>query len=259
MKSKLFLIILTFILAKVTVGQDITNADIVKFKITSITTIDGEGKIKYTEFYNPKGDFIKQGSLGDNNKLQINRELFYNDSSHLVEERTYTSYGDINSTTKYYYNDKNQLSKRESISSGKVDATWTYDYDDKGNMISETQISGTMGNSLTKYKYDSNNLLIQEDKSNNSIGKEERVNYKYNEKKQVIEKKTKAYYFNTTITLTYSYNEFDRLIKLIEKSSNGVSSKTLYEYNDKGLLVSDTWESSISKTPHKTTYQINFE
>ena len=43
-------------------------------------------------------------------------------------------------------------------------------------MISETQTSGTMGNSLTKYQYERNNLLIQEDKSNNLIGKEERVN-----------------------------------------------------------------------------------
>jgi hypothetical protein len=120
-------------------------------------------------------------------------------------------------------------------------------------------MSGTMGNSVTKYKYDEKSLLIQEDKSNNSIGKEERVNYKYNDKGQIIEKKTKAYYFNTTITLTYSYNDPGKLTKLFEKSSNGVSSTTLYEYNDKGLLISDMWESSISKTPQKTTYQISFE
>ena len=66
-------------------------------------------------------------------------------------------------------------------------------------------------------------------------------------------------YFNTTITLTYSYNDAGKLTKLFEKSSNGVSSTTLYEYNDKGLLISETWESSISKTPQKTTYQISFE
>ena len=116
-----------------------------------------------------------------------------------------------------------------------------------------------MGNTLTKYKYDDKNFLIQEDKSNNTIGKEERINYKYNEKGQIIEKKTRAYYFNTTITLTYFYNDPGGLIKLFEKSSNGVSSTTIYEYNDKGLLISDTWESSISKTSQKTTYQINFE
>lgn len=112
---------------------------------------------------------------------------------------------------------------------------------------------------MTKFKYDDKSFLIQEDKSNNTIGKEERDDYKYNDKGQVIEKKTKVYYFNTTITLTYSYNDTGRLIKLYEKSSNGVSSATLYEYNDKGLLISETWESSISKAPQKTTYQISFE
>lgn len=259
MKSKIFLILLSFFLVQVSVGQEISKPDILKFKIKSITTIDSDGKIKYTEFYNEKGNFVKQGSLNENKQFQVDRELFYNDSSQVIEERTYTSNGEINSTTKYYYNDKNQLSKKEYIQFGLVSATWTFDYDDKGNKISETQTSGTMGNSVTKYKYDDKGFLIQEDKSNNTIGKEERVNYKYDFNGNIIEKKTKAYYFNTTITLTYFYNDAAKLTKLIEKSSNGVSSTTSYEYNDKGLLISDTWESSLSKTPQKTTYQINYE
>lgn len=259
MKSKIFLILLCFFLAKFSVGQETSKSDIVKFKIKSITTIDGDGKIKYTEFYNDKGNFIKQGSLNDNKQLQTDREFFYNDSLQLIEERTHTSNGDINSTSKYYYNDKNQLIKKEYIQFSEVSATWTFEYDEKGNKISETKTSGTMGNSVTKYKYDDKAFLIQEDKSNSSIGKEERVNYKYSDKGQTVEKKTKAYYFNTTITLTYSYNDADKLTKLFEKSSNGVSSTTLYEYNDKGLLISETWESLISKTPQKTTYQISFE
>jgi hypothetical protein len=258
-KSKIFLILLSFFIVQVSAGQEISKPDIVKFKIKSITTIDGDGKIKYTEFYNDKGNFIKQGSLNDIKQLQVDRELFYNDSSQPTEERTYTSSGDINTISKYYYNDKSQLFKKEYIQFSEVSATWTFDYDEKGNKISETQKSGTMGSSVTKYKYDDKSFLIKEDKSNNSIGQEERVNYKYSDKGQIIEKKTKAYYFNTTITLTYSYNDAGRLTKLLEKSSNGVSSTTLYEYNDKGLLISDTWKSSISKTPQKTTYQISFE
>jgi YD repeat-containing protein len=254
MKSKFLFIILTLLLAKVSFGQEISKSDIVKFKIKSITTIDADGKSKYTEFYNNKGDFIKQGSPDDNKQLQINRELLYNDSL-LIEERTYASKGDINGITKYYYNDKNQILKKKSISSGEIDATWAYEYDNNGNRVTEKQTSSTMGKSLANYKYDNNNLLVQEDKTNNTIGKEERVNYKYNEKRQVIEKKTKSYYFNTTVTLTYYYNEIDRLIKLLEKSSNGVSSTTTYEYNDSGLLMSDTWEDSLSKTPQKNIYQ----
>lgn len=96
MNSKIFLILLSFFLVQGSFGQEINKPDIIKFKIKSITTIDSDGKIKYTEFYNDKGNFIKQGSTNDNKQLQVDRELFYNDSSQLIEERSYTSSGDIN-------------------------------------------------------------------------------------------------------------------------------------------------------------------
>jgi hypothetical protein len=108
-KSKIFLILFSFFLVNVSSGQEISKPDIVKFKIKSITTVDGDGNIKYTEFYNEKGDLIKGGSLNDNKQLQVDREFFYNDSSQIIEERTYTNSGDLNTTSKYYYNDKNQL------------------------------------------------------------------------------------------------------------------------------------------------------
>jgi hypothetical protein len=258
-KSNIFLILLSFFLVKVSVGQEISKTDIVKFKIKSITTIDSHGKITYTKFYNDKGELIKESSLNENKELQIDRELFYNDSSQPIEERTYTRSGDINTDSKYYYNDKNQLFKKEYISFGGVSATWIFEYDGKGNKISERQRSGTIGNNLTKYKYDHKNFLIQENKTNNSIGKQERINFKYNEKGQVIEKKIKLYNVNAIIRLTYFYNDRGRLTKLFEKSSNGVSSSTLWDYNDKGLLVGYTWESSMNSKPVRTTYQINFE
>lgn len=259
MNFKIFSFLLSFLIVQVCAGQKISKPDIVKFKIKSITTIDGDGEIKYTEFYDDKGNFIKQGSLNDLKQLKVDRELIYNDSSQLIEERLYTRNGEVNTFSKYYYNDKSQLFKKEYIQFGEVSATWMFEYDGKGNKISETQKSGTMGNSVTEYKYDDKSLLVQEDKSNSSIGREERVNYKYSDKGQIMEKKTKAYYFNTTITLTFFYNDTGKLIKLIERSSNGVSSTTMYEYNDKGLLIGDTWEGSMSKVPQKTTYQISFE
>ncbi|RYU94960.1 hypothetical protein [Emticicia agri] len=259
MKSRVFLILFSSFLVNISIGQEISKSDIIKFKIKSIEKIDSEGNIEFINFYNNKGDLIKSSSLNDNKSLQTDRELFYNDSSQLIEERKYTSIGDTNTISKYYYNSKNQLIKKEYISLGEVSATLIFDYDDKGNTISAKQTSELMGNNLTKYRYDNENFLIEEDKSNNTIGKEERINYKYNDNKQIIEKKTKVYYFNTTITSTYTYNDAGKLSKIFEKSSNGVSSTKIYQYNDKGILINELWESSISKTPHKTTYQINFD
>ena len=46
MKSKIFLILLSFFLVKVSAGQEICKPDIVKFK--SITTIDSDEKLSTT-------------------------------------------------------------------------------------------------------------------------------------------------------------------------------------------------------------------
>ncbi|MDB5203283.1 MAG: hypothetical protein JWQ27_2692 [Ferruginibacter sp.] len=48
MKLKDFLMLLSFLITQVAVGQEISKPDIVKYKIKSISTIDGDGKIKYT-------------------------------------------------------------------------------------------------------------------------------------------------------------------------------------------------------------------
>jgi hypothetical protein len=258
MKSKILIMVLIICAINFTFGQEISKSDIVNFKIKSITTIDSDKNIKFVNFYNDKGNIIKQSSPADNKKLKTDREYFYDDSLKLIKEVSYNFKGDSNSIWKYFYNKKNQLIRKESTSSGEIDAFWTYEYDEKGNKLIEKQTSETIGNTSTKYKYDADNLIIWEEKLNKLIGKEEKVDYKYSVKKQLIEKKTKSYYFNTTITLTYLYDNKDKLIKLLEKSSNGVSSTTTFEYDKNGLLSSNIWESSLGKIPHKTTYQIKF-
>jgi hypothetical protein len=193
----------------------------------------------------------------DEGEVRIRRQFIYKNQL-LTEERALDYKGDILHTNKYYYDSKSQLTKKENVSSdNSIDGTWTYEYDENGNKIKETKKSGTMGNSVTIFKY-LGKQLIEEETTTDSIGKEEKITYKYNDRGLLIEKKTKQFYFNTTITLTHSYNESDKLVQLDEKSSNGVSSKTTYQYNDKGLLVSDIWKSSLGKTSSKTRYIVEF-
>jgi YD repeat-containing protein len=256
MTNHLRLTLGTIFLTTILYGQEITKEEIVKFKIKSIMTIDGDDHVKSIDYYNTTGDLIKIGEK-DEDEIRIRRQFLYKNQL-LTEERALDYRGDILHTTKYYYNPKSQLTKKENIASdNSVNGTWTYEYDESGNKIKETQISGTMGNSVTIFKY-LGKQLIEEEKTTESIGKEEKITYKYNDKGLLIEKKTKAFYFNTTITLTYAYNASDKLVQLDEKSSNGVSSKTTYQYNDKGLLVSDIWKSSLGKTSNKTRYIVEF-
>lgn len=256
MTNHLRLTLGTIFLTTILYGQEITKEEIVKFKIKSITTIDGDDHIKSIDYYNTTGDLIKIGEK-DGDEIRIRRQFIYKNQL-LTEERALDYKGDVLRTTKYYYNSKSQLTKKENVASdNSVDGTWTYEYDESGNKIKETKKSGTMGNSVTIFKY-LGKQLIEEETTTESIGKEEKITYKYNDKGLLIEKKTKQFYFNTTITLTYSYNVSDKLVQLDEKSSNGVSSKTTYQYNDKGLLVSDIWKSSLGKTSNKTRYKVEF-
>ena len=237
-------------------GQEITKEEIVKFKIKSITTIDGDDNTKSIDIYNDKGDLVKINDKS-NGEIKTRKEFIYNDNFLLTEERTFNTEGKIHRISKYTYNTKNQLVKEESFNPDEIDLTWTYEYDETGHKVKATKASGTMGNSVTVYKY-SGKQLAEEETTTESIGKEEKITYKYNDKGQVTENKSRHFYFNTTITLTYIYDDTGKLMELREKSSNGVSSKTTYQYDDKGLLIGDTWKSSLDKTPNQTRYLIEF-
>lgn len=258
MRTKLLLLYLTFAISIYSFGQEISKNEILKFKIKSIKTIDEDGTITNINFYNQHGNIFKQSSPNADHKIIINKEFIYDDNDKLIQERTFDFKGDNNLEINHIYNNVNQLIKSELIQNNEIGTTWLFEYDKNRNKIKETQTSKTMGNSTTKYTYDLNQLLIQEDKSNTTIGKEERVTYQYNSVKLLIEKKTISYYFNTTIKVTYFYNDKNKLIKLVEDSSNGVSSMKTFEYNTDNLLIRDNWKGSISKIIHKTTYEIGY-
>ncbi len=259
MRTKLLLLFLTFAISICSFGQEISQNEILKFKIKSIKTIDEDGTITNINFYNQHGNLFKQASPNEDNKIIINKEFIYDENDKLIQERTFDFKGDINLVINHSYNNLNQLIQSKLIRNEEIIAIWLFDYDKNGNKIKETQTSNTMGNSVTQYTYDLNQLLIHEDKSNTTIGKEELVAYQYNSAKLLIEKKTISYYFNTTIKVTYFYNDKNKLIKQVEDSSNGVSSMKTFEYNNDNLLIRDNWRGSISKITHKTTYEIGYK
>ncbi|HEY5823185.1 MAG TPA: hypothetical protein VIT44_02395 [Cyclobacteriaceae bacterium] len=255
MNNHLILTFATVLLTTALYGQEISKNDIVKFKIKSITTIDGDNHVQSIEYYDEMGDLIKEGRKDDDGNTEIWKVFIYDKNKKMIEER-FLNNGDIDKWIKYSYNSSSQLTKKEMIESdNQVSATWTYENDVNNNRTKVKKKSGTIGSGETIYTY-SGKQLIQEETTNETIGKEEKVTYKYNDKGLVIEKKTKHFYFNTTITVTYTYDDIGRLTQLDEKSSNGVSSKTTYQYDDKGLLTSQIWKSSLSKTSGKTRYVV---
>jgi YD repeat-containing protein len=245
---------ITFFISIILYGQETTKADIVKFKIKSVSTVDGDGKITEIIFYNEHGDQTKIGEK-INGQLVIRKEFIYDKNNVLIEERMFTHRGTIQNINRYFYNTSHQLIKKESKN---LTTTWDYEYDALGNLVKETRKSGNPGTlSTTVFKYDGG-ILKEELTTDGTVGKEKHVEYKYNDKGLLAESKTKYFYFNTTVKKIYTYNYLGKLIQLDEKPSNGVSSRTTYEYNFDGLLLSESWRGLAGKGFSKITYQIEY-
>jgi hypothetical protein len=250
--SSIFLI--AFCIATPLFGQEITKEEIIKFKIKSITALDGDGKINKVDYYNDKGNLIKIGE-DINGKITIRKEYVYDANNLLVDERILNPKGELHHVNHFYYNANRQLTKKESK---KFNTTWEYEYDEVGNKIKEVRKSGLEGNnSTTTYKYD-DKRLINELTTDDILGKEKYTEYKYNEKGQLIESKAKYFYFKTTIKIIYQYNADGKLFQADERPTNGVASKTTYQYDNNGILVGDIWRGSTGKPPIKTTYQFEY-
>ena len=253
----LLLTLVTTILATRLFSQEITKEEIVKYKIKSITISNSDERTKSIEYFNDQGDIVKIGDQTDGDIL-VRKEFVYENNRFLMQEKSYTTEGKILGTVNYQYNSNNQLIKKESLDAeNKVNIAWIYEYNDVGNKIKETQKSGAMSNIVTTFKYDEQ-LLVGEMTTNDIIGVEEEVTYKYNSKRQLVKAKTKHFYFTGTTTLRYNYNAAGKLIQLSERSSNGVSSTTTYQYDDKGLLTANVWRTSLGKDSNRTTFLADF-
>ena len=236
-------------------GQEFTKADIIRHRIKSITILDEQGEVKKVSHYNEHGDLISTGTKVPAGLLKT-KELFYNDHKLLTEERNYNPIGNIHFTHRYSYNSKRQLVKKESIDSeNKVVASWNYEYDKDGNLVKETQNSLEEGNNFTRYKYHKGKLT-EEETTNETLGKEEKITFTYNDKNQLVEQKIKSYFTEATLTITFTYNPKGKLVCQEEASDAGKDGETVYDYDENGLLTRQTTHSVADNLTETTTYQI---
>jgi hypothetical protein len=237
-------------------GQAITKEEIIKYKVKSITAIDENEAVKSIEYFNDNGEIVRI----DDNDEKTRKEFVYDSNRLLTEERTYATDDTTNKIMKFDYDKIGQLIKRELFSDGKVTTTWIYEYDHNGNRIKESQ-SGTMVNSVTVFKYEGSKL-IKEDKTKEAFGKEETTSYKYNKSGQLAKMESRIYSTNTIFTVKFSYDEKGKIIKIdtkqITNSSYIASSKTTYQYNEKGLLEAMTYKDPLDNKLSMTRYIIVF-
>jgi hypothetical protein len=238
-------------------AQEITKADILKFKIKSITTIEEDGSVKSVNRYNELGDLVMIfDKKGD--ELKLREDFNYNGKGSVLLNTVYNTDGSIWNSIKYFYDSAGRLARRELYNwKNSLEGVKIYEYDTYGNKIKEVSNSKTSGNAVTVFNYE-NSRLIEEEVINETIGKEEKSTYKYNRKGLLIEKKSRYYFGNTTIRLIYTYNTSGRLLQMKEKSNSGVSSVTIFQYTVDGLLLSERWQSAADKGGLTTTYIVEY-
>jgi hypothetical protein len=236
------------------IRQEIWKDEIKRFKIKSVTAI-WEGKVKSIHFYNDDGNVSRVEHDSAGGDMRVTNVFLYDSARQLIEKRIITPKGHIDRVVTYSYNSLGQLIKKEQAASDKRNAvTWTYEYDRKGNKIRETQESMTLGYSVTEFSYIKGHLSVSVT-SEDLYGKTKRISYKYNSRGQVTLRKMIHYSLNNyTNVLRYFYNKAGKLATLKEKDTGWGLTLTTYQYNEKGLLESELWKSSLEIKSYKTTY-----
>jgi YD repeat-containing protein len=237
-------------------GQEFSKSEILKHKIKSITLFDESGGIKKVSHYNEEGNLISTGVKAVAN-IVTNKELIYNDRKLLIEEKNFNPLGNLHFTHKFTYNSKKQLVKKETFDSENLlESSWLYEYDKKGNLEREMQKSKNLGNNETRYKYEKGRLA-EEETTNETLGKEEKITFKYNAKGQVIEQKIKSYFTSSTSTISFTYDGQGKLIREVDRTEDEVDGETVYEYDNQGLLQRYTTKNTDGLT-QVTTCKFEF-
>lgn len=166
--------------------------------------------------------------------------ITYDKSGNISSENKETPTVKGSFDTKYRYDASKKLSKKEVSSNGKLFATHIYYYDDNGN-VSKKEIKKRQAYDVSdesfEYKYDENNRLMEE---THLDGKRyNRIEYKYNDKNQIIRRAEHNERGGITYESDYTYDELDNLST---ETSAYRGNKTfdysyVYEYDSQGNWI----------------------
>jgi YD repeat-containing protein len=132
----------------------------------------------------------------------------------------------------YEYDDLYRLTKETIFDpAGTVERTISYGYDAVGNRLTKTDSVG----GVTSYIYDDNDRLLREElRQNNAIVGSIEYGYDDNGNTRTRTKKDAA--GNIVETVTYSWNQENRLVRVQNSNGDAVS----YAYDADGVRVSKT-------------------
>lgn len=175
---------------------------------------------------------------GEKGSMSLKNVFKFNTAGDRLETQSYKSNGQLNSTTKYIYDDKNHITSEELyLANGSLDTRSLCKTDSAGRKIEQADItpSKTPYSKLTyKFKYDERGNITEWDCAR-TIG--------------------------TVLWLyTYNYDEKDNRTEWISKNTNGVVlSRHVYRYDDNKNMIEEEEINPDGTTKAKYTYKYQFD
>ena len=216
-------------------------------KSTEITLFDRNGRItnkyypqnglfsKYEYVYDDRGNKVEEYKYL-RNRLAYRYEYRYDEKRNMIESRTYSFDGPIISkySHKYRFNEKgNVIEEKQYNSTGIHLFTNSSDYDALGNLLELTKIQHYNDGSSEKEvtKYDVNGNVLEETSYNINGIPYRKTSYKYDEKRNIVEKR--HYRLNNELIsiLTYEYSEYDSKGNWIQRVE--YANDSLYSYTER--------------------------
>lgn len=203
-----------------------------------------ESTREYT--YNEQGDTTKRvvtsvyyEENGDRvTTAEMNYRYKYDENGRMVEETSINGYG-TEMTTKYVYNERGDVIKKENDGDTDHCIETSYEYDANGVLRKTTEISNAWTISQYEAEYNGYGDMVREKSLTN--GDEHAYEYTYNEQGLMLTKFAR-YASGKTTSYRYTYDEQGRLIKeLYFNGTDETSAVTKeYTYDEQGFLASMT-------------------
>ncbi|MDP4267800.1 MAG: hypothetical protein Q8880_10265 [Bacteroidota bacterium] len=208
--------------------------------------------------YDDNGNKIEVNNYGLNKKIEYQEKNRYDKKNHRIESMIYNSDGTVNLTSSKYDNKGLEIENIEYKSDGSIDTRYVYNYDINRRLIESISYNqdGDIQNDIV-YKYDKNGNEI----SNVNYDKTKRiamsVETSYDSKGRVIQIITK----NEDGSIEKENTKYDSDSNPTEKitfKNNVESSKLIFKYNNKGLLIETVEVSPQDKTENRRKFEYSF-
>jgi YD repeat-containing protein len=229
---------------------------------SSGNVIEGEvvGSIK--SVFNTDGNKIEFNKYESFGRLIYNTSYNYNSEGRIIESNESDTLG-LRKKNIYSYNLYGSITQiLSSDVHGNQSFKRDYIYDDMQNNIEENKYSSDGSWWKTKYKFDGIGNKIEETSSDSWTSKNGKTTFKYDNKRNNIERSLFNFEGELTFKNSFIYNSRNFIIEdfdLFSRYGNSARSKHIYKYDNKDNLLENFRYSLKNNIQYRNAYEYEYD